>query len=55
MVKRELDVLRFRDMSRLSEFPFMFGMDKRTIKELTTRGAYTMLIDRMFGEETSYS
>ena len=55
VVKRELDVLRFRDMSRLSEFPFMFDMDKRTIKELTTRGAYTMLIDRMFGEETSYS
>lgn len=35
--------------------PFPLDMDTRTIQEMTTQGAYTLLIDRLFSDETTYS
>lgn len=34
--------------------PFELRVDKRSIMELTTLGAYTLLIDRLFSAETTY-
>lgn len=35
--------------------PFALEMDQRSIQTLTTLGAYTLLIDRLFSDETTYS
>ena len=35
--------------------PFALQMDTRPIQELTTLGGYTLLIDRLFSDETTYS
>lgn len=35
--------------------PFELEMDTRSIQTLTTLGAYTLLIDRLFSDETTYS
>lgn len=34
--------------------PFELVQDKRSVQELTTLGAYTLLIDRLFSDETTY-
>ena len=47
---RELQTFHYYD-----DNPFALEMDRRPIQTLTTLGAYTLLIDRLFSDETTYS
>lgn len=44
-----------RDFHYYDGAPFRLECDRRSIRELTTQGAYTLLIDRLFNEEVTNS
>ena len=48
---RELKAFRYYE----DVAPFDLQMDRRPITDLTTIGAYTLLIDRLFSDQTTYS
>ena len=50
-VLEELGRFRYRMWAE----PFALEMDRRPVVELTTLGAYTLLIDRLFSDEMTYS
>ena len=51
----QLHAFRFFDEAAGDDDPFTLEMDGRSIQELTTFGAYTLLIDHVFSEEAIYS
>ena len=52
---RELLTFHYYDDHPGDDNPFALEMDLRSIQTLTTLGAYTLLIDRLFSDETTYS
>lgn len=52
---RELLTFHYYDDHPGDDNPFALEMDTRSIQTLTTLGAYTLLIDRLFSDETTYS
>ena len=51
ILERELNKFHYYN----AHSPFSLQLDRRAIRELTTLGAYTLLIDRLFSDETIYS
>lgn len=51
ILERELNMFHYYN----AHSPFSLHLDHRSIRELTTLGAYTLLIDRLFSDETIYS
>ena len=51
----ELHTFHYFDEAAGDDDPFTLEMDHRTIQELTTLGAYTLLIDHVFSDEAIYS
>jgi len=49
------EMRRFKYYTDSADSPFALYMDDRSITELTTRGAYILLIDCLFSDETTYS
>ena len=51
---RELRTFRYYSDSADGDNPFRLKVDQRRIQELTTLGAYSLLINRLFSDETTY-
>ena len=55
----EISEVLFRELKAFRYYedvaPFDLQMDRRPITDLTTIGAYTLLIDRLFSDQTTYS
>lgn len=52
---RELRKFRYYDERQGDAYPFQLETDRRSVKELSNLGAYTLLINRIFGDEAVYS
>ena len=51
---QELMRFRYYDISKGENCPFALTMDERSIQSLSTLGAYTLLIDRLFDDNAVY-